>query len=92
MHLGALARIRMSDDEADTLQTEISAILSYVSAIDGEVGEAALEKTTGPVHNVFRTDETTNEPEQYTKVLLEAMPERSGRFMRVPKILNTDTD
>jgi len=90
LNLGALARIRMSHDEAAALNTEITAILEYVSQVTDVVGDAALTKNVGPVHNVFRVDETTNEPEQYTEALLAAMPERSGRFMRVKKILHTE--
>lgn len=87
LHLGSLARIRMSETEADQLNTEINAILEYVSEIDALVDAAALQKQVGPVYNVFREDEVTNTPEEHTEALLEAMPERSGRFMRVQKIL-----
>jgi aspartyl/glutamyl-tRNA(Asn/Gln) amidotransferase C subunit len=84
--LGRLARIRVSDAEADNLQKEIDAILGYVSTINDLVTDAGTMRTT-PMVNVFRADVVTNEPDQYTEALLAAMPERRGRFMQVKKIL-----
>jgi aspartyl-tRNA(Asn)/glutamyl-tRNA(Gln) amidotransferase subunit C len=89
-HLAHLARIAVSDAEAAQLTTEIDAILSYVSEVTEVAGTDAVTPQVGAVHNVFRADEVTNQPEQYTEVLLAAMPETDGRFMKVPKILSQD--
>lgn len=89
-HLARLARIAITEAEATQFTSEIEAILQYVSDVQAVAGTEAVEPTVGPVHNVLRADEVTNEPDQYTEVLLAAMPETDGRFMKVKKILNQD--
>lgn len=90
LHLGELARIRLTDDEVQKLQGDITNILEYVGVVNDVVTDAALEKKVGVVHNVFREDEITNEPGAYTQVLLAEMPETKGKFLKVKKILNPD--
>lgn len=90
-HLAALARIELSDAERESLAGEIAEIVAYVSAVQEIAGsEADVAPTVGPLHNVFRTDTLTNEPEQYTDALLAAMPKREGRYLQVQKILSQD--
>lgn len=91
LHLGRLARIRLTDAEAEALQTDISNILGYVSEINDIVADASLTKQVGPRHNVLRADEVTNEPGVYTERLHAAMPETHGRYLKVKKILNPDS-
>lgn len=90
LHLGTLARIKITDQEVDQLSDEFAAILEYVSSISDVVTDEVLEKKVGVVHNVFRADEVTNEPGAFTEALLAAAPERDGQYVRVKKILNTD--
>lgn len=90
LHLGTLARIRISEEEAMQLKDELSAILDYVSDIDEVVKEGALKKEVGPVANVFRDDEVTCEPGSYTETLIKEMPEHDERYLKVKKILNPD--
>lgn len=89
--LSALARIELQADEAEKLSTEISAVLDYVAVVqdiadDGDDSTKAL----GARFNVFRTDEVTNQPNEYTKDILAEMPKTQGRYLEVPKILKTD--
>jgi Asp-tRNA(Asn)/Glu-tRNA(Gln) amidotransferase C subunit len=44
----------------------------------------------GARFNVFRADEVTNQPDQYTEALLAEMPQTSGRLMKVKKILTIE--
>lgn len=90
-HLASLARIRLSEEEEVRLPEELSSIVEYVSVVSEIVGEEAeAEPQVGVRHNIFRQDEVTNEPDQYTKDILAEMPDTEGRFMKVKKILNTD--
>jgi aspartyl-tRNA(Asn)/glutamyl-tRNA(Gln) amidotransferase subunit C len=90
-HLAALSRLELSEAEVEAYTKEMSAILEYVSAVQGMAGEGALEPKVGARFNVFRPDEVTNEPGAYTKDLLREMPQTDGRFMVVKKILNPDS-
>ena len=87
-HLGTLSRIKLTEDEIAALASEIGAILEYVSVIDEVVPQGELKKEVGPVHNVFREDEVTNEPGSFTQELLQEMPETDGPYLKVKKILD----
>jgi aspartyl-tRNA(Asn)/glutamyl-tRNA(Gln) amidotransferase subunit C len=87
-HLGTLARIELSEAELQKLEGELSSIVSYVSVIsDIASDDADLTPQLGARHNIFRADEVTNEPNEYTADILAEMPQTDGRYMKVKKIL-----
>ena len=87
-HLASLSRIRVTDAELEKLEAELSSIVSYVSAISDITGDDAdTAPQLGARHNVFRKDEVTNEPGDYTEALIAEMPDKDGRYMKVKKIL-----
>lgn len=90
LHLGTLSRIKLSDAEVEKLTNEISSILDYVSTLDEVVSDGALEKKPGAVFNVFREDEITNKPGEFTEALLREMPATEGSLLKVKKILNPE--
>lgn len=90
LHLGNLARIKISDDEAEALRGDITAVLEYVSVVNDIAAEADLTKEVGAVYNVFREDKVTVAPGAHTDDLLAEAPATKGRFLSVKKILNTD--
>ena len=90
-HLGTLARLSLTEAELTRLEAELSAIVSYVSTVTDIAGEAEdSTPTVGARFNVFRADEVTNEADQYTEALLSEAPERSGRYLKVKKIISLD--
>lgn len=92
-HLAQLSRMTVTDEELDALATELPKIVSYVSAIsDIAAIEGDETPVIGPVHNVFREDVITNEADGHTVDLLREMPVTEGRYMKVKKILKTNTD
>lgn len=89
VHLAGLARIRLSDSELDEYAKELPAILEYVQ----DVSEVAADEVDQvpeltPRFNVFRQDEVTNEPDQFTADILAEMPHTDGRYMKVKKIID----
>jgi aspartyl-tRNA(Asn)/glutamyl-tRNA(Gln) amidotransferase subunit C len=90
-NLAALARIELSPEEVESYTNEMSSILEYVGAVQDMAGEADSEPKVGARYNVFRKDEVTNAPGQYTEDLLAEMPKTDGPFMVVKKILNPDS-
>ena len=91
LELGEMARIKLTDEEVEKFTTEIDSILGYVSAINDIVADyGALTKKVGPVHNVFREDEVTNTPGEYTEAITAAFPDKEGPYLKVKKILNQD--
>ncbi len=91
LHLGTLSRIKLTDQEAEKMQTEIDSILEYVSQVNEIAASADLTKKPGAVYNVFRDDEVSVEPGSYTSDIVEAFPEKEGNYLKVKKILNPDS-
>jgi aspartyl-tRNA(Asn)/glutamyl-tRNA(Gln) amidotransferase subunit C len=87
-NLADLAHLKLSSEEIEKFKTDISSILNYVDSINSvDIQREALEDD----HiNVLRDDVVINEPDQFSETLLEAAPEREGRYVKVPKILSQD--
>lgn len=83
--LADLARIEISDSEAEGLTKQIDSILGYVGQIKDSTGDLSL--VIPNLRNVMRDDEVTNIPDSYTEKLLNNAPDRSGRLLKVKKIL-----
>lgn len=90
-HLATLARIRLTEAEISALETDLTSILSYVSVISEiAADDVDTEPMVGARFNVFREDEVTNKPDEFTEDILKEMPATEGRMMKVKKILQTD--
>lgn len=87
LHLADLARIQLTEEEIERFSKEFDAILGYVATIKELAGEGVLEKKVGALHTVLREDEGAHEGDVYTEDLLQAAPDRVGRYVRVKKIL-----
>jgi len=90
LHLATLSRIRISDEEASSLTQDIESVLEYVSEINTITADTNLSKKVGPLYNVFRADEVTNEGGEFTEALLNEAPSVKGRHLQVKKILQMD--
>ena len=83
LHVAKLARLRLNDDEVETMAGELSAILDHVeriSALDLE----GVEPTTHvvPLENVTRPDEPR--PSLPRERALEPAPDPADGAFRVP--------
>lgn len=88
-HLATLSRIRLSDQELTNLEGELSSIVEYVSVVkDIAADDADAAPQVGARFNIFRQDEVTNKPDQYTKDILAEAPATEGRYLSVKKILD----
>jgi aspartyl-tRNA(Asn)/glutamyl-tRNA(Gln) amidotransferase subunit C len=85
--LALLARISVTDAEAESFAKDITSILGYVSDIEKITGNMEGEKKVGEIHNVFREDKNPHAPGIYTEDLLNNAPSRSGDYVKVKKIL-----
>ncbi len=90
-NLARLARLSVTEEEAEELHADMASILEYVDSLQSlELGEVQPMTYTLDTHNVFREDRV--EQEEDTEAFLERSPERSGRFIKVPLIIDQDTD
>lgn len=85
--LADLARIEVSDKEAENLTGEIGSILDYVGQVQKVAGTDDVGVEVGFVKNVFREDENPTESGAYSKELIAEFPEKEGDYLKVKKIL-----
>jgi aspartyl-tRNA(Asn)/glutamyl-tRNA(Gln) amidotransferase subunit C len=85
-HIARLARIRVTDAEAKTLEGELTGILQWVEQL-GEVDTGGVEPMTSVVAMEMkkRSDEVTDGG--YPQDIVKNAPEHSGSFFVVPKVV-----
>ena len=92
--LAGLARIGVSDEEADKLRGEMDTILEYVKVVSQfQVDEHTSNENTsdqveiGQLRNIWREDENPTESGTYSKEIIAEFPEKEGDYLKVKKIL-----
>ncbi len=86
-NLSELARIDVSDEEAEELKESIADILDYVESVEKVAGDTNEDPEAGPVHNVLREDANPHDSDAYRDQLLNEAPETQNGFIVVPPIL-----
>lgn len=83
LHVARLARLRLSDEEVERMQDELSSILEHVERID-ELDLDGVEPTSHviDVENVLRPDEPR--PSLPRERALENAPDATREGFRVP--------
>jgi aspartyl-tRNA(Asn)/glutamyl-tRNA(Gln) amidotransferase subunit C len=83
--LGDLAKIEVSDSEAEDFRKDLDSILAYVDQIQKvDVGDIEPEYM---VKNVVREDENPSAPGEFTEEILAEAPDTQDGFIKVKKIL-----
>jgi aspartyl-tRNA(Asn)/glutamyl-tRNA(Gln) amidotransferase subunit C len=88
-NMAKLARIAISETEADKLAGDLESILGYVSELDKAPisTDGAVSKSTSSVTNVTRIDdENIHETGACKEDLLAEAPARSGDFVKVKPV------
>ena len=90
-NLAELSRLQISEEEAESLQKDISSILEYVGQVNAaQIGE---ENKKPLVRNVMREDSPRGDNELLSgkrEALLNALPKREGDYNVVRKIIQKD--
>ena len=83
LHVAALARLELSDEEVERFQEQLNAILEAVGKVS-EVDLSDVEPTAHPLDlvNVWAVDEAR--PCLPVEEALENAPDREGALFRVP--------
>ena len=88
LNLAKLARIKLSDTEAESLSHEFESILAYVGEVkEIQAGSLHLTANSFPIRNVMREDNAGHESGLYTDKILSEAPESAGDYIKVKKIL-----
>lgn len=82
----ALARLELSEDEAEKLGHAVTQMLEYFESMT-TVDISSLEPTTHALNqnNVLRDDRC--QPVNNADELIDRAPEKSGRFIVIPNVL-----
>lgn len=86
LHVAGLARLKISEDDAERLNRELSGILTYME----KLGELDAEGVIPMAHALsldtpYREDKV--KPSLDPEKALENAPEKSGGFFQVPKVV-----
>jgi len=85
-HIARLARIKLEDAQAKSLQSELTAILQWVEQLN-EVDTSGVEPMTSVIDTalMMRDDEVTDGG--YPQDIVKNAAERAGQFFIVPKVV-----
>ncbi len=85
-HVALLARLELTEEEAETFTGQMDAILAYVDKLN-ELDTDGIVPTAHavPMENAFRPDEVT--PSIGVGNALANAPKRAESFFRVPKVI-----
>ena len=84
--IASLARLAMSDDDAQALVPELNGILKWVEQL-GEVDVTGVEPMTAVIPNTLRLrDDVVTDGDVRDKVLANA-PQAEHGFFTVPKVI-----
>jgi aspartyl-tRNA(Asn)/glutamyl-tRNA(Gln) amidotransferase subunit C len=83
--IAALARLEISDEEADSLAQEIDSILAYVKQVEDM--SSSSEQDLHLPKNVMREDVSAHPALQYTEAILSNAPSSEKSFIKVKKIM-----
>jgi aspartyl-tRNA(Asn)/glutamyl-tRNA(Gln) amidotransferase subunit C len=86
LHVAALARLSLAEDEVETTVRQLNAILEYMEQLNA-LDTSGVEPTEHviPLETPFREDRVT--PSLDPEESLRNAPERAGAFFKVPKII-----
>ena len=84
--IASLARIRVKDDEAERLQSQLNSILGWIEQLN-EVDIEGVDPLTGAAHMALKMREDVVTDGSYPEEILTNAPERIGDFFAVPKVV-----
>ena len=85
-HLAVLARLDISDTEAEGLLGDLKEILAYIDQVTS-VTVSGTEIDVPEHRNIAREDIVTNQGGQFREVIMANVPEKQDGFVKVIKIL-----
>lgn len=85
-HVARLARLELSPAEEQSLQANLSEILTYIDKLNElDTSTVAPTAQVGEIGTPMREDEVTNRPAPAE--MLANAPAREGHYFKVPKII-----
>ena len=85
-HVASLARLRLTDDEAEQYRRELSAVLAHIDMLT-KLDVDGVAPMSHPSGLTNRLADDVVEPSLDVETLLAQAPAVEGRFLTVPKVL-----
>ncbi len=86
-HLAKLARLKLSEEEIESLAEDLSKILNYVKKIE-ELNLENIEPLTSIIDKLeFREDEEKERDSEEREKIINNFPQKENNYLKVPKIL-----
>jgi aspartyl-tRNA(Asn)/glutamyl-tRNA(Gln) amidotransferase subunit C len=87
LKLAELARLDITDEEAEAYKKDFEGILNYIDTIKNVDIEADEFYETNFTRNSMRDDNDVYEAGSFTKDILAEAPNREGDYFKVKKVL-----
>ena len=81
-----LSRIRVEDDQLETLSLELNGIIGWIEQLN-EVNVDGVEPLTGGAQMAMKMREDLVTDGGYPEKILANAPDRNGAFFAVPKVV-----
>jgi len=92
-HIAKLARLGLTENEIKKFQKDLSSILDYFKSLK-EIDVSKIEPTFHPSEHFFekkleimREDKAEHQSPEIANKLIEAVPEKKGRHVKVKAVL-----
>lgn len=89
-NLAKLARIKLKDEDKESLLKEFDSILGYVDQLKKAPVSLDTEGRVGAVKNIMRGDSPIVTTDETREALLDSAPKREGDFVAVKKMIEQD--
>ena len=87
-HIAELARLGLEEDEIKMMDKELSSILDYFQSLEkAKVEDVEPTSHSVSMENITREDIGEKQSLEKVNQLLEAAPEREGRYIKVKNVL-----
>jgi len=92
-HIAKLARLGLTENEIKKFQKDLSSVLDYFKSLK-EIDVSKIEPTFHPAEHFFekkleimREDKAEHQSPEIANKLVEAVPEKKGRHVKVKAVL-----
>ena len=87
LHLAELARLEITDEEAEAYRKDFDGILDYINMIKEVDIEGEDHYETNLTRNLMREDDDAYQAGQFTDDILAEAPNREGNYFKVKKVI-----
>jgi len=87
-HLAKLARLSLSEEEKKIYASQLEGVFAYFQKLQ-ELETTGIEPINQiiPLENIFCADDVVNYSEENQQKIIDNAPDKSGRHIKVKKIL-----